>query len=267
MTPHPPALPPRLQEWTAPQLFYLVKHGVKFTGMPGWPAQQRDDEVWSVVAFLRRMPDLSMTDYNKLVWGAADDEVRARPGETGRPVPSVVIEVCARCHGLDGQGRGGGAFPRLAGQRLDYLVRAMQAYAEGRRYSGIMSPIARRVGADLSRTAVGYYSAKPTSPGVTAPSAPGATSAGARLASEGSPAQDVPPCASCHDAEPVNGAYPRLRGQHARYLAQQLRLLQLRRRGGSEFVHLMHTFVNRLTDAQIADVSAHYAAAAPFERP
>jgi cytochrome c553 len=68
----------------------------------------------------------------------------------------------------------------------------------------------------------------------------------------------VPPCASCHEAEPVNGAYPRLRGQYAWYLAQQLRLLQQRRRGGSEFVHLMHTFVDRLADAQIEAVAAHY---------
>ena len=56
MTPHPPHLPPEIPKWQPEELFYIVKHGVKFTGMPAWPAQQRDDEVWAVVAFLLKIP-------------------------------------------------------------------------------------------------------------------------------------------------------------------------------------------------------------------
>jgi cytochrome c553 len=260
MTPHPPSLTPRLGEWTPAQLFCIVKHGVKFTGMPAWPAQQRDDEVWSMVAFLRRMPHLSASEYRTMVAARPDGVDAARPGQPVPAAPAVVVDVCARCHGLEGTGRGG-AFPRLDGQRSDYLVRAMRAYADGGRHSGIMAPIARRVGGELSRIAAGYYAAMPRSRNAPEPSNPGANVAGARLASQGSPSQDIPPCASCHDAEPVNDAYPRLRGQHAWYLAQQLRLLQRRHRGGSEFVHLMHAFVNRLSDAHIEEVAAYYEAA------
>jgi cytochrome c553 len=265
MTPHPPDLTPRLGEWTPAQLFYIVKHGVKFTGMPAWPAQQRDDEVWSMVAFLRRMPHLSASDYRMMVAAVPDGRSLARPGRPPAAAPAVVVDVCARCHGMDGTGRGG-AFPRLDGQRTDYLLRAMRAYAAGGRYSGIMAPIARRVGGELSTIAAGYYAAMPRSSAVPASSSRGAIAAGARLASQGSPEQDVPPCASCHDAEPVNDAYPRLRGQYAWYLAQQLRLLQRRQRGGSAFVHLMHTFVNRLSDAQIEEVAAYYEASPPRVR-
>jgi cytochrome c553 len=39
----------------------------------------------------------------------------------------------------------------------------------------------------------------------------------------------------------------------------QLRLLQERRRGGSDNVDLMHAFVNRLTKAEIDDVTIYYA--------
>lgn len=63
MTPRPPHLPPRLSEWSPDDLFYVVKHGVKFTGMPGWSALGRDDEVWAMVAFLRKLPSLAAEDY------------------------------------------------------------------------------------------------------------------------------------------------------------------------------------------------------------
>jgi len=39
-------------------LFQVVNHGLKFTGMPEWPVRDRDDEVWAMVAFLKKMPEL-----------------------------------------------------------------------------------------------------------------------------------------------------------------------------------------------------------------
>ena len=50
MTPRPPRLAGNLDRFDAGELFYIVKHGIKFTGMPAWPAKHRDDEVWSMVA-------------------------------------------------------------------------------------------------------------------------------------------------------------------------------------------------------------------------
>ena len=38
------------------ELFWIVKHGIKYTGMPAWVALDRDDEVWAVVAFLNGTP-------------------------------------------------------------------------------------------------------------------------------------------------------------------------------------------------------------------
>ena len=48
----------RCATWRDRELFWIVKHGIKYTGMPAWAAQQRDDEVWALVAFLRRLPAL-----------------------------------------------------------------------------------------------------------------------------------------------------------------------------------------------------------------
>ena len=53
MLPQPPDLAGAVDEWSDAELFRIVKHGVRFTGMPAWPTQARDDEVWAMVAFLR----------------------------------------------------------------------------------------------------------------------------------------------------------------------------------------------------------------------
>ena len=37
--------------------------------MPAWAAQQRDDEVWALVAFLRRLPSLDAQSYRALALG------------------------------------------------------------------------------------------------------------------------------------------------------------------------------------------------------
>jgi mono/diheme cytochrome c family protein len=42
--------------------FWVVKHGIKMTGMPAWGVTHDDDLLWDVVAFLRRLPDLTAED-------------------------------------------------------------------------------------------------------------------------------------------------------------------------------------------------------------
>jgi cytochrome c553 len=162
MTPHPPYLPPVIPAWEPDELFYIVKHGVKFTGMPAWPAPQRDDEVWAMVAFLRTLPDLDAAAYRRLVHGEATASGTGAPlHESLGPeqVPHAVTASCGRCHGVDGRGRGIGAFPKLAGQRSPYLLAALQAFARGERYSGIMEPIAAGLSLEEMRQLALYYGA------------------------------------------------------------------------------------------------------------
>ncbi|MFN2427244.1 MAG: c-type cytochrome, partial [Candidatus Binatia bacterium] len=145
MTPHPPHLPPIVRESDAESLFYVVKHGIKFTGMPAWSAQQRDDEVHAVVAFMLELPNLDAESYRRLVDG--DDAVAPLVDPSRElDVPRAVRANCARCHGVHGRGRELPSFPKLAGQRRDYLLQTMDAYASGDRPSGIMGPIAALLG-------------------------------------------------------------------------------------------------------------------------
>lgn len=45
------------QSLTDGELFYIIKNGIRFTGMPGWGGE--GDENWNLVAFIRHLPELS----------------------------------------------------------------------------------------------------------------------------------------------------------------------------------------------------------------
>ncbi|MGH6736671.1 MAG: c-type cytochrome [Methyloceanibacter sp.] len=47
--------------------FWVVKHGIKATGMPAWGVTHSDEMLWDVVAFLRKLPELSPEQYQALV--------------------------------------------------------------------------------------------------------------------------------------------------------------------------------------------------------
>ena len=265
MTPHPPYLPPVISEWQNPELFSIVKHGVKFTGMPAWPALQRDDEVWAMVAFLREMPKLDAAEYQRLVQGPALAEAGDAPiHELLEPegVPQAVTQTCARCHGLDGRGRGLGAFPRLAGQSPEYLENSLLAYARGTRHSGVMAPLAAGLDRGEVRELALYYS-RQTGPSLSRPrpETAAAIERGQAIAQRGIPDERVPACAACHGpgAARRNPAYPVLAGQYAEYLVLQLQLFHEEKRGGSAYAHLMHPVATRLTPEQMRDVALYYA--------
>ena len=141
MTPPPPFLPEKIPEWQPNELFWIVRHGVKFTGMPAWAALARTDEVWAMTAFLLQLPDMQPDAYRALALGELAENYDAGLEGLADPFEPVLAE-CARCHGRDGEGRGVGAFPILAGQSEAYLFASLQAYARGQRHSGIMQPAA-----------------------------------------------------------------------------------------------------------------------------
>jgi mono/diheme cytochrome c family protein len=55
---------------TPQELFWAIKNGIKFTGMPSFGlAGASDDQIWSIVAFIRNLPQMSDADYK--AWTAA----------------------------------------------------------------------------------------------------------------------------------------------------------------------------------------------------
>ena len=63
-------MPPNLTEqghWGPAEQFWIVKHGIKMTGMPAWGATHEDEELWEMVAFLKTLPELSEQEWNALI--------------------------------------------------------------------------------------------------------------------------------------------------------------------------------------------------------
>lgn len=272
MVPEPPDLGDAVVLREPEELFWIVKHGLKYTAMPAWPAQERDDEVWAMVAFLQRLPRMTPTEYTQLAYGAT-----TAPGEeagVGNALsglispPQSILANCARCHGRDGQGRGSGAFPRLAGQREAYLLASLQAYASGARHSGVMQSVAAGLQPRDMQALAGYYAGLAPARGrpaeTTAEADAGMVARGSELANSGAGKRRIPACRHCHGpgAAARNPHYPELAGQYARYLALQLELFQQGARGGTAYAHLMHPVADSLSPDEIKAVSAYYATAA-----
>jgi mono/diheme cytochrome c family protein len=60
----------RKSELTPAQQFWVVKHGVKMTGMPAWGVTHDDNLLWDVVAFIQKLPELTADQYQTLVKSA-----------------------------------------------------------------------------------------------------------------------------------------------------------------------------------------------------
>ncbi len=50
--------------------FWVVKHGIKMTGMPAWGVTHNDKLLWDIVAFLRKMPEMTAEQYQTLLKSA-----------------------------------------------------------------------------------------------------------------------------------------------------------------------------------------------------
>jgi mono/diheme cytochrome c family protein len=46
--------------------FWIIKHGIKASGMPAWGPSHSDERIWNMVAFLQRLPELSADEYQIL---------------------------------------------------------------------------------------------------------------------------------------------------------------------------------------------------------
>jgi mono/diheme cytochrome c family protein len=64
--PKPADLRESAQRYTPGELFWIVKNGIKMSGMPSW-SDHSDEELWNTVAFIEKLPTMSEADYAKLV--------------------------------------------------------------------------------------------------------------------------------------------------------------------------------------------------------
>ena len=75
--------PPNLSRFVpdAHEAFWVIKHGIKMSGMPAWGATHDDPTIWSMVAFLQKMHAMTPAQYQDIVARApADDDMHMGEG-------------------------------------------------------------------------------------------------------------------------------------------------------------------------------------------
>ena len=143
--------------------------------------------------------------------------------------------TCFACHGASGTSVAP-TFPRLAGQRIDYLYHRLlifkHASSKDPYYStSPMTAMARSLSDIDMRDLAAFFASQQPQPATTAIATPEASlEKGALLFRAGDPTRGIPPCQGCHGAEargpsPATGpyaVYPLLRAQYAPYIVSRL---------------------------------------------
>jgi mono/diheme cytochrome c family protein len=113
MQPLPGPLVDARRHWQPRELYWVTRHGIKMSGMPAWERRLTEAELWSVVAFMQRLPDLSAAQYAEVIARApaAPGCGAALPGATlPAPVAGDVARgrqalfqyACNACHTIPG---------------------------------------------------------------------------------------------------------------------------------------------------------------------
>ena len=67
------------------EAFWVTKHGIKMSAMPAWGISHDDETIWSLVAFLQKLPGMTSDQYKEMVSKAPPDEDTGP--KDGKPTP------------------------------------------------------------------------------------------------------------------------------------------------------------------------------------
>lgn len=167
--------------------------------------------------------------------------------------PKVI--ACVACHGVDGGGNAGSAYPRLAGFPAAYLAKQLRDFATDQRINTVMQPVAKALTPQQIADVSEYFSSLP--PAADAVSVEG-TQRGAKLVLQGDWSKTIPACVQCHGpgARGAGPNFPPLAGQNPRYLEAQIKAWKDGKRKNDPN-GLMRIIAERLSDEQAASAAAY----------
>ncbi|MEX2644080.1 MAG: c-type cytochrome [Acetobacterales bacterium] len=109
MLPLPSNLVQTAREWTASEIFWTIKHGIKMSGMPGWDYRMDDDDIWAITAFVRRLPYVAPADYRAMAarleadpGGTSEEGEMTLKGDPDRGQVAIRQYGCTACHTVPG---------------------------------------------------------------------------------------------------------------------------------------------------------------------
>jgi mono/diheme cytochrome c family protein len=65
LNPEAPDLSDAVSDMTTGQIFWIIKNGIKMSGMASYGKVHNDDEIWNVVAFVQRLPKMTPEEYSR----------------------------------------------------------------------------------------------------------------------------------------------------------------------------------------------------------
>ena len=172
-------------------------------------------------------------------------------------------KMCASCHGEDGNSSNP-VYPSLAGQVPGYIAAQLSLFKSGQRKNDIMAGMAAGLSEQDLANLDAYYSSQQIKPGVVSAAEGDAVRRGERLYRGGYAPLQVAACISCHGPQGhgVPPRYPRVAGQHRKYLEDQLLSFKASYETSdvgsrSSYGDIMTRIAFLLSDQQIKDVSAY----------
>ncbi|MDR1228900.1 MAG: cytochrome c4 [Azoarcus sp.] len=182
--------------------------------------------------------------------------------------PSAPPEVCATCHGADGNNwdpqtngktAGGADSPKLAGQHSDYLYKQFTEFKNGTRANNpVMTGMITMLPDEDMRAVAEYFAAQKLRPAVSADI--DAIALGQKIWRAGIAAKGVPACAACHGpaGKGLPAQYPALAGQFPDYIEAQLKAFRDGARANDP-AKMMRDIALRMTDPEIKAISDYTA--------
>lgn len=163
--------------------------------------------------------------------------------------------VCMACHGPDGNSLSP-EWPNIAAQHSSYIVYQLQSFKSGARQNDLMAPMAMILSDEDMADLAAYFSSQKVRGGETEPSK---LALGQKIFRGGNVNNGVMPCTGCHGpngrGNPLAG-YASIQGQHATYVANQLRAYRAGTRQ-TDPNQMMRNVAAHLTDEEI-DALASY---------
>jgi cytochrome c1 len=109
MQPLPGPLVDAAKKWQAHELYLITRDGVKMSGMPAWRYRLSDADLWAVVAFVQRLPQLGPREFKASLAAdpascagpPVDDMARSVP-DAGRGKLALHQHACTSCHIIPG---------------------------------------------------------------------------------------------------------------------------------------------------------------------
>lgn len=171
----------------------------------------------------------------------------------------IATTICAACHAADGNS-GIAMYPKLSGQFANYIFHQTKDIKDGKRTTGAaasMAPMVMGLSDQDIQNVAAYFSTQTIKPGETNPKEN--PELGAKIFRGGIANAKIPACMSCHGPSgagiPGGGtdimAYPRLGGQHASYIIEQLNAYK----SGQRTNAIMSDIAQRMSDEDMKAVA------------